>query len=241
MPRPTRAGAAVAAALALAALTSGCSASFDSLPLPLRSAVAEPAPDAVPAAESTAVPAAAVKPAPAPHVAATTVGWGARGGDEWATAQLTNTGTLAGGTTVSFTAFAADGRVLALGTAPAVLVRVGETTAVGARLDVPAYEKIERVSTDVRSTPVARPSAAQSTFTGINVQRSGRRLLGSVTSTATAAVVVTAVCLDGDAIVGGGSTGLLPLNAGGATTFQVDGMVVSSEPDSCSVFAAVRA
>ena len=95
---------------------------------------------------------------------------------------------------------------------------------------------------EYRSTTavLVTPNPARTSTAGINLERSGRRLLGTVTSDATAHVAVTAVCYDtAGRIIGGGSADVGSLTPGAASTFSIDGMTVAAVPQRCAIYTAV--
>jgi hypothetical protein len=195
-----------------------------------------------PSSSVTASGAAAAAPTAAvaePKVVAKTVGFGRRWSTLFATAILSNGGTQAGDSTVTFSAYDGNGRLLAKASAPAVVVRIGETVASGTNLDVPSGASVARVTAAVQTAGRTSASSAQFEISAVDVAQQGRRVQGTVTTTAAVDAKVDAVCYgSGGTIVGGGEVSLGRLSAGGASAFVMDDVTVSSTPTRCEVFAA---
>src|SRR4051812_5635556 len=189
-------------------------------------------------------PAASAAARPQVTMAVRASGWGQANGTTWVTAQLRNTGSTAGAASVDFIAYGSGNRVLGYGRSAAVQLVSGQTTAVGALLDVAAGEHVQRLTTtlDTALLPAARPGAP--TIAGVNLRPATEdapaRLLATINTSVATPVMVTALCYDAAGrISGGGATTLAALPAGGLTPFALTPLVVPNTPARCSVYTAI--
>lgn len=211
----------------------GAAATTTSAPTSAATSTAAPEPSSSPS--GTAAPAVVA----APKVVATTVGFGRRWSTLYATAILTNGGTQHADSTVTFSAYDSNGRLLAEASAPAVVVRIGETVASGTNLDVPSGASVARVTAAVKTVARTTASTARFEISAVDVGQQGRRVQGTVTTNAAVNAKVNAVCYgSGGTIVGGGEVALGQLSAGGASAFVMNDVTVSATPSRCEVFAA---